>query len=367
VGHRRSTWSITAGSVADIPIRIHVTFLALLVWLVAGSGSPSAFTEALFVLLVFFCVLLHELGHALVAKRCGIQTRDITLYPFGGVASITAQPTAGAELLIALAGPLVNVCIALALYPFVNLPDLTSQQAMQVSVPQRLFLTNIALAAFNLLPALPMDGGRVLRALLTLLKVQRATAIAARVSQALCVLLAIAAAWFELPMLFIIALIIFAGAMQEHVRAEATVIAAAFSAKDAMVPKERLECFIHGTTVSNALSLALTSYQPHFPVLVGGEVVGIVQREDLFDYAATHSDNYIGEIVDRSIQSVDVATPLADALAMMEKSTPHLLQVTRDGVFVGLLSYDRVAEFLLMHEVRQQLPKHEDIEWQPPL
>ncbi len=367
MGHRRSSWSITAGNIAQIPIRIHLTFLALLAWLIFGSESPSPLNEALYVILIFICVLLHELGHALTAKRFGIQTHDITLYPFGGVASITSQPAAVPELLIALAGPLVNVAIAGALYPFITLPSLTGPQPTQVALPERLFLTNLALAAFNLLPALPMDGGRVLRALLTILKVARATAIAARVSQGVCVLLAATAVWFELPMLFIIALIIFAGAMQEHVRAEATHVASSFVAGDAMIPKERLECFIHGTTVSTALKTALTSFQPLFPVLVGEDVIGFIVREDLLEYAATHSDSYIGEIVDREFESVDVQASLSEAYAQMEKSAHHLVQVTRDGIFVGLLSFDRVTDFLFMHEMREKLPKQEDTEWQPPL
>ncbi len=367
VDHRRSSWSLTVGSIAQIPIRIHITFLALLLWLVLGSETPSPITEALFVILVFVCVLLHELGHALVAKRFGVHTNDITLYPFGGIASIASQPGAKAELAIALAGPAVNVCIAAALYPFVSLPNLSSPKAPDISIHERIFLTNVALAAFNLLPALPMDGGRMLRALLTICKVDKPTTIAARVSQGLCLLLAIAALWFEQPMLFVIALIVFMGAMQEHVRAETKIVAASFTVGDAMIPKERLECFVHGTTLSAALRTALTSYQPFFPALVGDEFVGLVYRDDLLEYSATHTDNYIGEIVDRSVPSVDCASSLAEACSLMEKSSSHAAQVTRDGRFAGILAHDRVTDFLFMHEIRQRISKDDEFEWSPPL
>ncbi len=367
MNHRRSSWSMTVGTVAQIPIRIHITFLALLLWLVLGSGAPSPMTEALFVILVFICVLLHELGHALVAKSCSVQTHDITLYPFGGIASITSQPGPKAELVIAMAGPLVNVCIAAALYPFITIPDLSASQKLTISIPERIFLTNVTLAGFNLLPALPMDGGRVLRALLTICGANKPTAVAARVSQGLCILLAIAALWFEQPMLFIISLIVFIGAMQEHVRAETKIVAGLFTAGDAMIPKERLECFMHGTTLSTALRTALTSYQPFFPVLVGNEFTGLVHREDLLEYAASHTDNYIGEIVDRSAPSVDVATSLAEACSLMEKSASHAAQVSREGEFVGVLAYDRLTDFLFMHEIRQQIPKEDEFEWSPPL
>jgi CBS domain-containing protein len=212
-----------------------------------------------------------------------------------------------------------------------------------------------------------MDGGRVFRAILTLCKLEKPTAIAARVSQGLCVMLAIAALWFEQPMLFVIALIVFVGAMQEHVRAETKVVAALFTAEDAMIPRERLECFVHGTTLATALRTTLTSYQPFFPVLIGNEFTGLVYREDLLEYSATHTDNYIGEIIDRSVPSVDVTTSLAEACSLMEKSSSHTVQVNRDGHFVGILAHDRVTDFLFMHEIRQQISKDDEFEWSPPL
>lgn len=365
----KSRWSFTIGTVAQIPIRIHVTFVALLVWLVLASDSPSPLMEGLFVTLVFSCVLLHELGHALVAKRFDVQTRDITLYPFGGIASIVSQPPPRAELVIALAGPLVNLCIAGVLYPFITLPDLNTEKIPSpLPIPTRIFLTNVALAVFNLLPALPMDGGRVLRALLSLFKITQATKIAARVSQGLCVLLALAALWLEQPILFIIAIIVFLGAMQEHVRAETRSIAGRFSVKDAMIERERLEILQHGTTLTAALRIALTSWQPFFPVVNGSDVLGIISRDDLLEYSAAHSDNYIGEIMDRDIPTVDVDAPLPEACSCMEAHATPVLAVRRNGEFAGLLAYDKVTDFLFMNELRQHIPKDDDeVEWSEPL
>jgi Zn-dependent protease/CBS domain-containing protein len=324
-------------------------------------------TEALFVILVFTCVLLHELGHALVAKGCGIQTRDITLYPFGGIAAIVQQPGPRAELAIALAGPVVNVVIALCLYPFVTLPDLSQQEPLQVSLLARIFLTNVALATFNMLPALPMDGGRVLRATLSLLRVRNATAIAARVSQGLCLILAAVAMYFEQPMLFIIALLVFLGAMQEHVRSEARIIAASFMVKDAMIPRERLEFFPHGTTVSSALRTALTSWQPIFPVVSNDALMGIITRDDILSHSAQHADDYVGEIMRRPLPAIDHAAALQEAVSLMESSAADVLVVTQDERYVGLLAHDRLSEFLFMNEIRKKLPKDDDVEWQTPL
>jgi Zn-dependent protease/CBS domain-containing protein len=367
VNQRRSSWSLQVGTVAQIPIRIHLTFLLLLMWLVFGIETASPILEGAFVISIFLCVLLHELGHALVAKRFGVQTRDITLYPFGGVASISSQPSAKAELAIALAGPLVNVVIALAIYPWITIPDLSKPESVAVSFPLRLFLTNVGLAFFNLLPALPMDGGRVLRAILTLAGLKKPTTVAARVSQALCILLAIAALYTKQPMLFVIAFIVFFGAMQEQVRTETKTIAHAFTVADATIPRERLESFTHGTTVSKALKIALTSLQPLYPIIRGSELLGVIFREDILEHAATHADAYVGEIITRALPCIDEHASLDDALTALEQASVHVASVTRNGDYVGLLVYDRLADFLLLHEIRQNVSKDDDTEWSMPL
>ncbi len=367
MNQRRSQWSFNVGSVAQIPIRIHASFFILLIWLVFGSESPSPIAETFFVLIIFMCVLLHELGHALVAKGFGVQTRDIALYPFGGVAAIVQQPGPRAELAIALAGPAVNVAIALCLYPFITLPDLSRQEPLQISLLTRIFLSNVALVAFNMLPALPMDGGRVLRAALALLGAEHATAIAARVSQALCLLLAIVAMYFEQPMLFIISIIVFLGAMQEHVRAETKFVAATFVVNDAMIPRERVESFPHGTTVSSALRTALTSWQPIFPVLNNDTLMGIITRDDILSHSAHYPDEYIGEIMHRDVPTVEGSTLLSEAFGIMESNSTDVLVVTHEGRYIGLLAHDRLSEFLLMNEIRKKIPKDDDVEWQTPL
>jgi Zn-dependent protease len=366
VNERRRGWSINVGSVGQIPIRVHLTFLMLLAWLLFSNTSGAPLRETLFVIAVFVCVLLHELGHALVAKRFGVETKDITLYPFGGIAAIVSQPTPKAELAIALAGPIVNFAIAGAMYPWIAIPDFAKSESLDMSLPARLFFTNLALAIFNLLPALPMDGGRVLRALLALCNIEEPTRIAARISQVLCVLLAVAGLYLEQPMLFIIAVIVFVGSMHEHIRAETKAIASAFTVEEAMIPKERLESFPHGTTISRALRTSLTSWQPLYPVFNGDSLLGIVLRDDILEHAVTRPDEYVGEIMKRSIPEVDVAVSLADACAQMEAVAMPVLAVTRDGQFAGVLAYDRLSDFLLMHELRHKMPKDEDIEWTTP-
>jgi Zn-dependent protease/predicted transcriptional regulator len=367
VERARSPWVLELGRVAKIPVRVHLTFLLLIVWLAFGSVDTKPLHEALFVMLVFLCVLLHELGHALVARRFGVQTRDITLYPFGGIATLLSQPSPKAELVISLAGPIVNVLLAAALFPFVTIPSQPPTSPTTVGMLERLFMTNIALAVFNLLPALPMDGGRVLRAILNLCKVNNPTLIAARVSQGICFILAIVALALEQPMLFVIAFIIFFAAIQEYVRAESKVVAVAFHAQDAMIPKSRLETIPHGTTISKALRTALTSLQPLYPVMVGSELLGVVQREEILQHAASQPDEYVSAIMNRSIPKIQGEQPLSEAFTLLEDSGSPAVMVHSNGEFTGLLVPDRVAEFILLTGIRQHHSKDDDAEWSMPL
>jgi len=364
---KRSSWSLEMGTVASIPIRVHVTFLVLLVWLAFGTEAPSPMREAGYVVLVFMCVLIHELSHALMAKRFGIQTKEITLYPFGGIASIMAQPTPKGELFISLVGPLSNLVIAAALYAWTDIANVSGQDLTKLTLVDRLFITNIALAVFNLMPALPMDGGRVARAVLALLNVKNPTRIAARLSQALCLAMGIAALALEQPMLLIIAFIIFFGAVQEYVRAEAKIVAVAFTVRDAMIPRARLETFTHGTTVSKALRTALTSLQPLYPVLHGDKVIGIIHRDDILEHAATQPDEYLGSITLQEVPSVDVESPLSTAFTMLEETGTPVLIVTENSEFIGLLVHDRLSDFLLLQGLRDKRSKDDDAEWSTPL
>ena len=364
---KRSAWSLEMGTIASIPIRVHVTFLFLLVWLAFGTGAPSPMKEAGFVILVFTCVLAHELSHALMAKRFGIQTKEITLYPFGGIASIMAQPTPMGELCISIVGPITNLVIAAGLYPWTDIGTLANRDLTTLTLLDRLFITNIAIAVFNLLPALPMDGGRVARAVLSLLRVKQPTRVAARLSQGICLLMGIAAIALEQPMLLVIAFIIFFGAVQEYVRAEARVVAVAFTVRDAMIPRARLETFTHGTTVSKALRTALTSLQPLYPIMHGDRVIGIIHRDDILEHAATQPDEYLGSITLQEVPTIDVEAPLSAAFTTLEETGTPVLIVIQNGEFIGLLVHDRLSDFLLLQGLRDKRSKDDDAEWSTPL
>jgi Zn-dependent protease len=190
------SWSITIARVAGTEVRIHMTFLILLAWIgivnYVALGGAGALAAVVFIIAVFACVVLHELGHAVAANFYGIKTTDITLLPIGGLARLARMPDRpGEEIVIAIAGPLVNVVIALVLILGLGLALDPDGMAAALTEPgagffARLAAINIFLVLFNLIPAFPMDGGRVLRALLSIwLGRRRATDIAARVGQAL--------------------------------------------------------------------------------------------------------------------------------------------------------------------------------------
>jgi Zn-dependent protease len=223
-------WSLKVASVAGIEVRIHLTFLLFLAWIWFSyyqvAGLPGAVQGVLFILSLFACVLLHEFGHAFAARAFGIATPDITLLPIGGVARLTRIPDKPwQELVVAIAGPLVNVVIAAALIFVVHrsaeLEQLQYLESPRVELLSKLASVNVMLVLFNLIPAFPMDGGRILRALLAMtLPYAQATQIAAWIGQGLAVVFGIFGL-FGNPLLIFIAFFIFAGAQQEAAIARA--------------------------------------------------------------------------------------------------------------------------------------------------
>ena len=210
------SWSLKILTVRGVPIRIHATFLLLLLWVVStnGGNTQEIFWEVIFTCTVFLCVLLHECGHVFMAQYFGIRSRDIVLYPFGGVASLMDRQTPVQEFFVTLAGPLVNVIIASGCY--LLLPQAVSLEFdVASSFASALFRVNVGLFLFNMLPAFPMDGGRVLRSFLQILKVPYATAIAVRISQLICIGMIVVGVRYDALMLVIIGMIIFKGAKLE--------------------------------------------------------------------------------------------------------------------------------------------------------
>lgn len=334
-------------------MRVHVSFFLLLAWVAydefQAHGRPVQ--EVAFVLAVFACVLLHELGHALVAQKFRIQTRDIVLYPFGGIAALMGEAKPLPELLIALAGPLVNVGIAIAVSFFI---DFSSPEALleNPGVLTRIFIANVVLVIFNMIPALPMDGGRVFRSTLALLKVRRATLISTRLSQVLSVLMGLFAIYTGNPILVIIAVVVFTNAVQEHVHHRARTVAHGFTVQNVMTDAAQLVTFHHGQTISEALAVGIKSLQPHFPVMLGDSILGIVSREALVDAVTNEDENYVSGLMDRNVQKISAEESLENLVSLFELQGDTPLMVVRGDKFVGMLTKDKMLEFLVVHGLR---------------
>ncbi len=304
---------------------------------------------------LFLCVVLHELGHALMARRMGVRTRDIILYPFGGVASLLDQARPFAEWCIALAGPLVNIAIFLLLLPrssvaLMEEPFLTRLQVLAQSplFLDRVCTANAVLAIFNLIPAFPMDGGRVVRSTLALLGVRSATRVAARLGQAISLLFAAWAIYSGDWILALIAVVVFGSAAQERFHEQSQDLLQGRTLRDVMIPSDRLQALTHGMTIQDALTLALHVPQEFFPVLHGDAIVGIVSAQVLIDQASAGEEGYVAGVMDRDFCRADALEPLSAVIERMHEQHSPLAVIIDDGRFVGVVSREKLLSHLLV-------------------
>lgn len=356
-------WSISLGRIAGTEVRIHLTFFLLLGWfgLVAGAqgGASAAAASIIFIAAIFACVLAHEFGHVLMARRFGIGTRDIILLPIGGVASIERMPdNPTQELLIALAGPAVNVVIALVLIVVFGAsiaPGESDPAALQnIDFVSRLALINIVLVVFNLLPAFPMDGGRALKALLSYkLDKVTATRIAARIGQAAAFGLGFLGL-FGNPLLIFIALFVFLAASHETYAVELGEATQRASMRDATITN-----FTHletSASVGEAVSALLGTSQREFPVTDGGgRLRGVLTRDGMIRaLASTGPDTPVLDVMERDIPTIGSRAPLSEAAELLHTSGKPLVGVTDDSErVIGIITLENLAEFMLVERASQ--------------
>jgi Zn-dependent protease/CBS domain-containing protein len=308
------------------------------------------------VLVLFACVVLHELGHSMVALRYGIPVRDITLYPIGGVAVIEKRPLPKQEFWIAVAGPAVNVVIAFIVLMAMGHPTGPNMLAYTARHPDLfwIFEMNVWLVVFNLIPALPMDGGRVLRALLAMtMPVERATAIAAGIGQVLAVLFGILAIVLHFnPILMLIAFFIFIGAGQEAMATSQEALLEGVQASQAMITDVRTLSV--GDTLKEAADVLLSTSQHDFPVVHGDTVQGLLTRNGLLRaLAADGPAAYVAGAMDRDFVSVAPDDDLAAALPHLQgdQSPVLVLDPGQNGKLLGLISGENVAEFFALRRI----------------
>ncbi|NEM96499.1 site-2 protease family protein [Pontibacter burrus] len=356
-------WSLTLGRVAGIKILVHWTFVLLLGWVAfseaqRGSDLNTILLAIGFVLAVFFCVVLHELGHSLTAKRYGIKTRMITLLPIGGVASLEQMPeNPKQELLIALAGPAVNVVIALLLW--LVLPGLSSVPNedffMRITAANffyMLLFVNIVLVLFNAIPAFPMDGGRVLRALLAFkLGRVRATQIAANLGQLLAIFF-VFYGFFANPFLILIGLFVFFGAYTENVVVQQLDFLRGHVVREGMMTN--YVTLTPTDTVKDALEKLLMGSEHDFIVEQEGTVLGTLTRGQLIQaLKGNKTEAPVGEIMSTDIVTFDVRDKLANAYTELQKSKAPLYPVLENGRLAGVINTDNINEFIMIKSALQ--------------
>jgi len=358
----------TPGSVGTItifgvPVRLHFTFVLLLVFLIfIGVGErQSGASTAIYIGALFASVLLHEIGHALVARHFGIKTVEIVMYPIGGVSRPERQPRPNEELWVALVGPLVNLGLAAALLGFVSLHSgililNELRQPSDANLLERIAIGNLALGLFNLLPAYPMDGGRVLRALFALHRsYEEATRIASGAGQALAVLMGLAGLLTGNFMLVFIALFVYLGASQEGAAARGRLFTTGYAVSAAMITDFRT--LKHGDTIRDAGNLLLTTAQHDFPVMHGDAPIGVLTRANLVrGMMSDGPDAYVSNVMDRNFLRLDPDTPLSDAVAKLSQPGTVALVMNGDDHLAGMLTPEHLSEFILLRQVQQKTP-----------
>jgi Zn-dependent protease/CBS domain-containing protein len=362
-------WSWKAGRIAGIDLRIHATFLLLLAWVwasywMAGENISATLAGFGFIAALFTCVVLHEMGHAVMARRFGIRTRDITLLPIGGVARLERLPEdPKQELWVALAGPAVNVALAAFLYSWLIVTHVWEPigQLRVAAGPffERLVMANLWLALFNLIPAFPMDGGRVLRALLaSRMTYARATQLAASTGQGLAFVLGFIGL-FSNPMLLFIALFIWIGASQESYTVQMKSALAGIPASAAMLTQfDKLQS---GDTLAEAVRLILGGSQHDLPVLDQGRVIGILTRADLLAALSEFGHDYpVTRVMRRTFLFAEPAEMMEVAFRRLQECDCHTLPVVHEGHLVGLVTMENLGEYLLIEAaLRERVPGSE--------
>ncbi|OGW77206.1 MAG: hypothetical protein A3K16_02430 [Omnitrophica bacterium RIFCSPLOWO2_01_FULL_45_24] len=338
--------SIRLFRIFGISINIHVTFLLLLVLFLSGGIKWLVLMIG-----VFFFVTLHELCHSLVAKRFGIQVREITLLPIGGVASMTSMPEKPIhEFFISIAGPLFNIAVVAVLYyPLKSLlgpetlfhrPFSTATWPLTIAY---LYWINLILALFNLIPAFPMDGGRVLRALLAQrMSYQKATKIAVNLGH----LFALGFAYFGIVgfnvILIIIAIFIYIAASNEELQVDLKETLKKFRVRDIL--SADFFTLNSDTTLAKVLELIFHSHQEDFPVLEGGEMVGFVTRHEII--SGIHSlgmRTLVKDVMSKDFPKVTDADLLIKAQKLMEENSIRALPVMRNGHAVGVVTLEDIG------------------------
>lgn len=354
-------WSWRIGKIAGIDIFVHFTFFILLGWIgisyyLKEGDLGQALYGLAFILTLFGIVVLHELGHALAARRYGIPTRDITLLPIGGVARLERMPERPEqELVVALAGPAVNVVLAMILFAVLILGHSIGSitdffTIVSASFLGQMFAVNVILAVFNMLPAFPMDGGRVLRAFLAMtMDYARATRIAAGVGQMMALLFGFLGL-FGNPLLIFVALFVWMGAAHESGMVQIRSGLAGLPVKVAMITD--FKTLSPDDSLELAADYVLAGFQQDFPVVdLEEQVVGVLTRRKMIEgLARPGGQTTVGEMMTREFGTAEPGEMLESAIVRLQDALHQTIPILQHGKLVGLLNSENLSEFLMIRE-----------------
>lgn len=352
--------NLNLGSISGINIKVHWTFMFLILWIVLseikqGGNFKSILFNIALVLAVFFCVILHELGHALTAKYYGISTKRITIWPIGGMAMMEKIPESPKqELIVTMAGPFVNIIIALLLYFIIPVKELmhsnfteTFEILSSFTIQNFLFylyIVNIALVVFNLIPAFPMDGGRILRALLAI-KMHRvkATQLASSIGQFMAVMFLLIGLLYN-PFLIFIALVIFLGAYGENEIVRHLELLKGHTVKEALITN--LTTFQQEKTIKDAMNAIISGTENNFVVLENNKVKGILYYQDILKNV-NRENTLIKDVMNTTFQTVNIHDDLNTVYSLIQNQKNAFLPVLDKGQFVGIIDAINLNEFIL--------------------
>jgi Zn-dependent protease len=339
------------------PLSLHFSFILLVIVVVAKdlAGHQTTSTYTLFLLGMLVSVMLHEAAHALVARRLRVRTLEVVMFPIGGLPRMERTLKPSEEIWISIAGPLMNAAIAVGLFTYIAntrqtapVPTLTDLiQPSDVNLLGLLAFGNLLLVAMNLLPAFPMDGGRILRAILSYIRPEdEATRIAAWVGRMLAIALALYGLLAAQFMLVFFALFVYLGAAMEFAAATGRTLTHGIPVSAAMMTE--FHTLEHGKTIRDAANLLLAASQQDFPIVHGDKVVGLLGRNLLLKALATEGQEaYVAGFMDRDFLSIAPETDLAEVLPLMAQSGRCAL-VMEGEKLVGLLTTENLSEFLLL-------------------
>ncbi|MGX9115504.1 site-2 protease family protein [Mesorhizobium sp. BHbsci] len=352
------SWSLKLGTIAGTTVRVHFTFLLLLVWIWLThyriGGTPAAWEGVAFIIAVFACVVLHEFGHIAAARYFGIGTPDITLFPIGGVARLERMPEEpGQEFVIAVAGPLVNVAIAALIFALLG-GSAGVEQMAGIEDPRMNFLArlagvNVFLVLFNMIPAFPMDGGRILRAALAArLSWSRATQIAATIGQGLAFVFGFVGLFYN-PLLIFIGIFVYLAAAAEAQNAQIREVATSVLVGDVMITEfARLE---RSATLDEAIEMLLATTQHDFPVTdTAGHLKGLVTRNDMIRTLKEKGPaEPVASAMRSDIPKIHYRKSLEESLRLMQQAdVPAVAVVDSSDRLVGLMTHETIGEMLMV-------------------